>query len=270
MPWSSDHMKWLTNIKSYKTANNNDIVLLEFNYDETDTVAMSLWAKHFRNHYCLDDEIDKIKPAHMSRSEYLISYKFPGGNAPGPSIQSGDFSEILVSDYLAFTLNYWVPRTRYGSKTIKNESTKGSDVMGFKIVSPGTVSPSDSMIIVESKAQFSGQKPLPRLQVAIDDSIKDSTRIGESLNAIKQRLFDKNLLADANNISRFQDPVGSPYKEEYGAAALFLSSVYDEDEVKKTDSSKHPKAGNLALIVIHGNDMMNLVKRLYKLASDEA
>jgi len=126
------------------------------------------------------------------------------------------------------------------------------------------------MIIVESKAQFSGQKPLPRLQVAIDDSIKDSTRIGESLNAIKQRLFDKNLLADANNISRFQDPVGNPYKEEYGAAALFLSSVYDEDEVKKTDSSKHPKAGSLALIVIHGNDLMNLVKKLYKLASDEA
>jgi hypothetical protein len=108
------------------------------------------------------------------------------------------------------------------------------------------------------------------LQIAIDDSVKDSIRIGESLNAIRQRLFDKNNIIDANRISRFQDPVGNPYKEEYGAAALFTSAIYDEDEIKKTDSSRHPGTGKLALIVINGNDMMSLVKNLYKLASDEA
>jgi hypothetical protein len=43
----------------------------------------------------------------LSRGEYLDQNKFPDAQgAPGPSIRSGDFAEILIADYIEFTLAY--------------------------------------------------------------------------------------------------------------------------------------------------------------------
>jgi len=43
--------------------------------------------------------------------EYLLKKKFPDHKeAPGPSIRSGDFAEILVADYIEYKLGYWCPR----------------------------------------------------------------------------------------------------------------------------------------------------------------
>jgi hypothetical protein len=42
--------------------------------------------------------------------EYLRTTVFPdGANAPGPSVRSGDFGEILIADYVEFVLGYWCP-----------------------------------------------------------------------------------------------------------------------------------------------------------------
>jgi hypothetical protein len=119
----------------------------------------------------------------------LNKIKFPDPQEPpGPSIRSGDFGEILIADFLEYILGFWVPRTRYSDKDIRNESSKGSDVIGFKFLVDGSESPEDILFIFEAKAQFSGNSPNPRLQEAIDDSRKDQRRKAESLNAIKQRL----------------------------------------------------------------------------------
>lgn len=271
MPWTSEHIKWLVDTNErLKTADGKEVEVWEFQHQNNDDV-LSAWAKHFRNHYCFDSEIDYWRRGYkFSRPEYLNSIKFPDpNNAPGPSIRAGDFSEVLVADFLEYLHDYWVPRTRYGNKTIRNESTKGCDIIGFHIVD-GNASSNDKLAIFEAKAQFSGKKAKARLQDAVDGSAKDITRKAESLNAIKQRLHDRNELNDAEKIERFQNEVDYPYKEVYGAVALFENPLFDSSLISSTNSSFHPYSGDLVLIVIKGNQMMALVHELYKRAADEA
>jgi len=168
-----------------------------------------------------------------------------------------------------FTLKYWVPRTRYGDKTVRNESTKGSDIIGFKIIKEKQDSADDTLALFEAKAKFTVTKE-NRLQNAVNDSSKDQARKAESLNAIKQRLFQKGSLFEAERIERFQNLEDRPYKELYGAVALFSSAIYDSDMASKTDVSGHPNLNNLKLLVIHGDEMMDLVHKIYRRAADEA
>lgn len=271
MPWTSEHIQWLIDTgERLTTADGKTAEVWEFCHKEDDEV-LSAWAKHFRNHYCLDTEIDFYRRGYnQSRSEYLNNIKFPDSSvAPGPSIRAGDFGEILVSDYLQYVLGYWVPRTRYGDKTIRNESTKGCDIIGFKIIDEDE-SPDDILAIFEAKTQFSGRKIKPRLQDAVNDSDKDQIRKAESLNAVKQRLFDKGFHKEADNIDRFQNPNDKPYKEISGAAALFDTSVFDGNQISQTITDAHPNSDNLVLLVIHGNELMALVHELYRRAADEA
>jgi hypothetical protein len=265
-------MKWLIDTGTrLKTADGKDVEVWEFQH-QPDDVVLSAWAKHFRNHYCFDHEIDYFRSGYKwSRADYLNKIKLPDPKAaPGPSIRAGDFGEVLVADYLEYLLGLWVPRTRYGDKDIRNESTKGSDIIGFRILKNGKSSPEDALAIFEVKAQFTGNESKPRLQDAVDGSAKDITRKAESLNAIKQRLFFRNELADADKIDRFQNNVDYPYLEIFGAVALFEGTLFNAEIVSSTVSSAHPSPSNLTLLVIKGNQMMPLVHELYRRAADEA
>lgn len=272
MPWTDKHLHWLVNTgQKIKTTDGKSVEIWEFNHKEDDEV-LSAWATHFRNHYCLDSEIDFLRKGYgFSCSEFLNNIKFPDpSKKPGPSIRSGDFGEVLVADYLEFIMDYWVPRTRYGNKDVRNESTKGCDIIGFKIIDETKESPKDTLAIFEAKAQFSGKKSKPRLKDAIEGSSKDYIRKAESLNAIKQRLYEKEGEQVASKIERFQNLVDKPYKEVFGAVALFTSSVFDPEIIKQTDTRTHPNSDNLILIVIKGEEMMQLVHELYRRAADEA
>ncbi|WP_424161164.1 Hachiman antiphage defense system protein HamA [Bacillus amyloliquefaciens] len=266
-----DHIGWIVDSGEKVTLADGKTIEVWVLKHENDEEVLSSWAQHFRSHYCHDDEIDFYRKGYyFSRAEYLNKIKFPDPSvAPGPSIRAGDFSEILVADYLQYVLNYWVPRTRYGDKTIRNESTKGSDIIGFKIIKEEQDSVEDTLALFEAKAKFTGRRE-NRLQNAVDDSSKDHARKAESLNAIKQRLFQKGLLSDAERIERFQNLEDRPYKEVYGAVALFSSAIYDSNVVSKTDVNNHPNSNNLKLLVIHGNEMMDLVHKIYRRAADEA
>jgi hypothetical protein len=61
---------------------------------------------HFRQHYCEDALLDKQRQGPgLSRAQFLEQMKFPHAtDAPGPSIRSGDFAEILIADYVEFKL----------------------------------------------------------------------------------------------------------------------------------------------------------------------
>ncbi len=271
MSWTSSHLEWLTDTKQVVvTTDGMQVPIFEFSKPDNEQVLID-WANHFRNHYCNDDEIDLMRTGTgLSRSEYLTQVKFPTKTgAPGPSIRAGDFAEILVSDYFQYMLNYWVPRTRYDRKTIQNESEKGSDLLAFKFVSNGE-SPDDILAICEVKAQLSQNQLKNKLQEAVDHSIKDSIRKAESLNALKQRLNDKGCFTDAIKIQRFQNPVDNPYKEVSGAAALFTGEIIDTNTLAATNTSQHPNRQNLILIIIKGDQFMNLVHELYERAAYEA
>jgi hypothetical protein len=266
------HLNWLIDTgERIKTSEGKEVLVFELQHQNDDSI-LSAWAKHFRNHYCSDTEIDVLRRGTPhTRSEYLNAIKFPDQSlAPGPSIRSGDFGEILVADYLEFSLGYWVPRTRYGDKTIRNESTKGCDTLGFKFIDGSKESAGDSLAVFESKSQFTGSSPNPRLQQAVDDSVKDQIRKAESLNAIKQRLHDSNKPEDVAKIERFQDPIDHPYKEISGAVALFSTPLFSKETIESTITSKHPNNIELVLITIKGVNMMDLVHELYRRAADEA
>lgn len=78
-------------------------------HHEKDEAVLSAWAKHSRNHYCLDTDIDFLR-GKQSRKDYLNALKFPCSSTKlGPGIRAGDFGEILVADYLQWRLGFWVP-----------------------------------------------------------------------------------------------------------------------------------------------------------------
>lgn len=268
MPWTNEHIQWLQDTGNVLTlACGRQAKVFCFRHDINDQAKMTAWAKHFRNHYCNDNQIDLIKAPGQTRSDYLLTMKFPNATtAPGPSIRAGDFAEILIADYLTYLRNYLVPRTRYDRKGVPNESTKGSDVLAFKQVQANPRD--DELLVYEVKAKLSaGTKSM--LQEAIDHSAKDHLRLAESLNGIKQRMIDRNELGSVGVINRFQDSVNQPYKLRFGAAAVCSDSAYDAAILAGANSEAHPFNQDLELLAIHGSELMELAHALYERAANE-
>lgn len=269
------HSTWLKKAaKQLETKDGRVVIVYELIVNASDEMGLKAWAKHFREHYCLDSKIDKLlKGTGKSRAEYLRDLVFPDAQDDfGPATRSGDFAEILIADLLESHLGYWVPRIRYSDKMIRNESPKGADVIGFKFADGGPEKPSekDALVTFESKAQLSGKKAKGRLQDAVNDSMKDEFRLGESLNAIKRRLIDQDKDEEAERVERFQEGLAIPYVRESGAAAVFCSSVYNVANITGTDCSMHENLDNLMLIVVHAKEFMKLVHALYERAANEA
>lgn len=281
-PWTSAHLNWLNDTKErLQTADGKQVEVWEFLHKD-DKKILSSWAKHFRNHYCLDTDIDSMR-VNRSRSVYLNEIKFPSKTSNlGPSIRAGDFGEILIADYLQWILNFRVPRVRWGSKMVRDESPKGSDVIGFRFHKQDKISYKDVLAVFETKTKFSKGSGKNRLQEAINHSAKDHIRIDESLNYIKQKLFELNEIDQAKVVERFQSPVDLPYRESYGAAVIVTEEYFQTDEITSADTGKipksskskefmpHPNRDKIILLVIKGHDMMTLVHELYQRASDEA
>jgi hypothetical protein len=279
-PGAPAHLKWLVDSgERLKTVDGMTIEVWELRHGKDEEI-LSAWAKHFRAHYCSDTDIDFLR-GQLPRKKYLEDIKFPSRTSKlGPSVRAGDFAEILVADFLQWILGYSVPRVRWNSKIVRDESPKGSDVIGFYFEDENRASSKDALAVFESKASFSGSSTTNRMQDAIDDSAKDRIRIDESLNYIKQRLFEAGDKNEAQKIERFQNPVDLPYREVHGAAALFSSEILDAALVCAADTQKtpakggtfqpHPNSKNLRLVVIKGSEMMSLVHELYRRAADEA
>lgn len=234
---------------------------------------LSAWAADFRQHYCSDAEIDKLRSGTgLSRAAYLTQLVFPDKlTALGPGIRAGDFAELLVSDYVEHLLGYWVPRRKYAEKAIRDESVKGVDILGFRLTAPPSPAPTDTLLAFEVKAQLSGRNYEGRLQAAIDDSSKDHLRRAMTLNATKRRLCQSGQHDGALVVERFQNPSDHPYVYRSGAAAVLSDSVYDEVSLQNsTTVAGHQNKRNLELIVIHGRELMKLVHALYERAADEA
>jgi hypothetical protein len=282
MPWSSEHIEWFVDTgERLKTADGKEVEVWDFRHQDDDGV-LSAWANHFRNHYCLDTDINFLR-GRRSRKNYLNKIKFPCQTSKlGPGIRAGDFGEILVADYLQWVLDFWVPRVRWGAKMIRDESPKGSDVIGFRFHKQNGTSNKDVLAVFETKTKFSKGSGKNRMQDAINDSAKDHIRIDESMNYIKQRLFERKEFDHAKLIERFQSPVDLPYRESYGAAAIITEEYFQSDEIISADTGKipksskseefisHPNGDQLVLLVIKGSDMMALVHELYRRAADEA
>lgn len=257
--------------KSLKTSDGADIKIWEL--DPPSEEIKKAWAKSFRQNYCNDEEIDSFRSGTgFSRKEYLEQLIFPDQtSSPGPSIRSGDFAELLITDYVQFVQNYWVPRMKYSEKASRNESVKGVDIVGFKCIDIALSNPKDVLMTFEVKAQSTGKSYQDRLQTAIDDSSKDYIRIAQTLNATKQRLIRFGNHEKANLVERFQNLADKPYIYKSGAAAVITNEAYDESLIQSnTKVSEHQNVDNLELVIFKSADLMSLVNSIYECAANEA
>lgn len=257
-----DYLKYLIRQEDILTDDGEIIEAYELS-DNIDSVAFDEWANHFRNQYCPDEIIDGlVKGSGLTKEEYLIKNKFPDEKeAFGPGTRSGDFAELLIADFLEFTLGYFVPRQRYKNKFNRNSSTQGTDVIALKMLSEKS-SPTDEFVTFEVKAQSSNGTPKNRLQDAIDDSYKDAIRKGESLSALKQIYLEKGDSQNATFIERFQNKPDRPYVEKYGAAAVHTTDTFSESLIKEVKIKD-----KIWMIVIKKNNLMNLIHELYRRAA---
>lgn len=257
--------------KSLKSTDGKSIEIWELSVPKADP-CLGEWAARFRQYYCLDTEIDELRDGTgLSRSEYLVQLVFPDKTkAPGPGVRSGDFAELLLADYVEYLLGFWVPRGKYAGKASRDESVKGVDILGFKLVEPGIESPADTLLAFEVKAQLGGGKYAERLQTAVDDSSKDYLRSAYTLNATKRRLLNARDNEHALVVRRFQNIADRPYVFTSGAAAVLSNESYDEAALQATKTADHENAANLELIVVRGSQLMTLVHALYERAANEA
>lgn len=267
---SPKHMSFLSKKKDMlKTFDGKDIDVWELNVGSDDSI-LSAWAKHFREHYCLDSEIDTLKDGcASSRKEYLENFVFPDKKQyPGPLTRSGDFTEILIADYVEYIMNFWVPRWKYDLRDHRNFSGKGSDIIGFKINE--TDVKKNELIVFEAKGKLALSKSKEnKLQEAIDHSNKDEFRLAVTLNALKKRLLKENK-KEYERIVYFQDPLSNHYTKMSGAAVVLTQECFKKQDIEKATTKKHKNRDNLILVLIRGKDLMNLVHSLYERASNEA
>lgn len=261
------HLNWLVKGSiRLQTKDGHEVDIFELLHT-LDDETLSLWAKHLRNHYCDDNDIDELRePTGLSRADYLREFKFPSKG----HFLSADFSEILIADYIQFCLNYIVPRTRYDRKDKKDISSQGTDILAFKMLNHETYSPKDELLTCEVKAALQDNKSRTLIE-AVTDSEKDFTiRKAESLNAMRQRLKDKKRQSEVEIVDRFQDYADRPYREISGAACVHSNHTWVDDVVTQANVEGHPNQDNLFLMAIKGEQLMDLVRNLFGRAADEA
>jgi len=261
------YLNWLIHEQHVTTSEGKKINVFELEIQNDETILKS-WAKHLREHYCADSEIDLLRAGFgLEKNEYLKTIKFPDERIGlGPAVRSGDFTEILVADYVQYVLDYVVPRTRYDRKVNKNSSTMGSDLIGYKCGKK--ISNNDELIVFEVKARASDTPASEnKLQKAVDDSNKDVVRLGETLNAVAQRLIDRRNFEEAKQVQRFQNSSDYPYQRTYAAAAVHSNISYSEALLKTVSTLKHVDP-DLSLIVIHCDKLMDFIHKMYSRACE--
>lgn len=266
------HMDWLRDTgERVVVASGHEVEVWSLEPDG-DPAILSAWASHFRQQY-IDDAVLPIMVQGTGKTNpaYVRETIFPDGKTPpGPSTRSGDFAEIIVADFLEFERGYWCPRDRYKGRFNRNDSTKGADIIGFKLVTDGAADPNDELFVVEAKAGLTTGGVANRLQDAVTDSIKDAMRESMTLNALKQRMVDRDDMDAALRVQRFQNESDLPFVRLNGAAAVLDNDVFDATDLPAVDGSAHGNVAGLRLVVIRGAAMMKLVHALYEQAADEA
>ena len=80
MTWNKKLKEWLKKEEDIQTADGKNIEVFSFNYNSDDNKTMSVWAKHFRNHYCSDEiiDVDTVKSIFAKSSGVLYLQNIDG------------------------------------------------------------------------------------------------------------------------------------------------------------------------------------------------
>nr|WP_034957940.1 Hachiman antiphage defense system protein HamA [Campylobacter showae] len=268
-----DNSKYFKFDKSISSKNGNGIRVFRLDKDLLDDNSLNNWASGLRNNYVEESLLEPlIKGTGLTKQEFLEKNIFPSHqNSLGASTMSGEFGEILVYDYINFTLKHYVTRTRYLEKVNPNMPVSGSDVIGYQVKNIDKPSKTDHLIVAEVKTRSSksgNKKNLCEKTVkdAIEHSVKDRVRLGESLNAEKRRLLNRSRIKEAKIVERFQNKTDNPFRLDFFAVAVLDNELYSDQVVLDVVNSQPENVKSTNVLIILSKELKLFLRDLYRRA----
>lgn len=259
--------------KSISSRDGNIIKVFSLSNDLLDENILNAWASGLRDNY-VEERLLKslVNGTGLTQQAFLQKHIFPNHKDKlGAATMSGEFGEILVCDYINFVLEHYVTRTRYLEKVNPNIPVSGSDVIGYKVKHTDNPSKTDHLIVAEVKTRSSmlGDKnSLCKTTVknAIEDSIKDRVRIGESLNAEKRRLLNRSRIEDAKIVERFQNKTDNPFSLDFFAVAVLDSTLYSEQVILDVVNNQLENLNLTNVLIIYCDELKLFLRDIYRRA----
>lgn len=268
-----DNSKYFMFDKSIYSRNGDEIQVFSLNKELLDDNSLNTWASGLRDNYVEENLLESlVKGTGLTRKEFLEKNIFPNyQDRLGASTMSGEFGEILVYDYINFVLGYYITRTRYLEKVNPNIPVPGSDVIGYKVKNIDRPSESDNLIVseVKTRSNKTGNKNKSceeTVKGAIEHSIKDRVRIGESLNAEKRRLINRSKFEEAKIVERFQNKTDNPFTLNFFAVAVLDNELYSEQVVLDVVNSQHEIIKSTNVLIIYSKELKLFLRDLYRRA----
>lgn len=268
-----DNSKYFEFDKSIPYSSGEEIQVYKLNSDLLDDNSLNNWALGLRNNYVEESLLEPlIKGTGLTKQEFLKKNIFPNHqNSLGASTMSGEFGEILVYDYINFTLNHYVTRTRYLEKVNPDMPVPGSDVIGYHVKNIDKPSETDHLIVAEVKTRSSksgNKKSLCENTVkkAIEHSVKDIVRLAESLNAEKRRLINRMRIEEAKIVERFQNKPENPFIIDFFAVAVLDSDLYSDQVVLDVVNSQSENIKSTNVLIIHSKELKLFLRDVYRRA----
>ena len=234
-------------------------------YKEDDTI-LDNWALHIRRNYIEDENlVIDAEMNGMTVEQYLHDYVIPQNDEVlGPTVRSGDISEILVCDLLEFVLNYSVPRFKQKNRSGKNNSEHGTDVIAYKYFCGGdSPSETDELIATEVKAELTSRSYDP-LKNAIVESKKDEQRLARTIDYCRKRLKELGNAEQSREVARFLLKPDNNYKLTYAAAGISSRQTVDREIELSVSGKKLQISNNQRIFFIHGKTLMDLAHKIYE------
>lgn len=268
-----DNSKYFVFDKSIPYSSGKEIQVYKLNNELLADSILNSWASGLRNNYVEESLLEPlIKGTGLTKQEFLEKNIFPNHqNKLGAITMSGEFGEILVYDFINFTLKHYVTRTRYLEKVNPDMPVSGSDVIGYKVKNINKPSKSDHLIVAEVKTRSSkvGNKNRScekTVKDAIEHSIKDRVRIGESLNAEKRRLLNRSRNDEAKIVERFQNKTDNPFIIDFFAVAVLDIDLYSDQVVLDVVNSQNENVKSTSILIILSKELLIFLRDLYRRA----
>lgn len=268
-----DNSKYFVFYKSIPYSSGKEIQVYKLNNELLADSILNSWASGLRNNYVEESLLEPlIKGTGLTKQEFLEKNIFPNHqNKLGAITMSGEFGEILVYDYINFVLKHYITRTRYLEKVNPDMPVSGSDVIGYKVKNINKPSKSDHLIVAEVKTRSSkvGNKNRScekTVKDAIEHSIKDRVRIGESLNAEKRRLLNRSRNDEAKIVERFQNKTDNPFIIDFFAVAVLDIDLYSDQVVLDVVNSQNENVKSTSILIILSKELLIFLRDLYRRA----
>ena len=231
-----------------------------------DEAIFDEWALHIRRNYIEDEDLlIDAEINGMSVEQYLREYVIPQRDETlGPTVRSGDITEIIVCDLLEFIFNYSVTRYKQKNRPGKNNSEHGTDVIGYKFFDKSKKpTEKDELIATEVKAVLTRSDYSP-LEKAIAESKKDEQRLARTIDYCRKRLKELGNIEQSSEVARFLLKPDNNYKLTYAAAGFSSRQTVDQEIELSASGEDLQISSKQKIFYIHGKTLMELAHKIYE------